>query len=247
MTDEMWRQVEEKLASGWSPDQIAGRFRRECKVMVGRERIYQYIRADRKAGGCLYKHLRRRGKKPNWRGGRHAGRGVIPGRVDISERPAIVDDKSRVGDWEVDTVVGAGQSGALASAVERSSKLTRLARVERRTARETEAALERRLKPDSALVLTITADNGKEFAGHRRLSRALDADFYFARPYHAWERGLNEHTNGLVRQYFPKGTDFRLVTDRQVQEVEDRLNGRPRKVLGYRTPEEVFTDAQAPP
>ena len=247
MTDEMWRQVEEKLAAGWSPDQIAGRFRRECKVMVGRERIYQYIRADRKAGGCLYKHLRRRGKKPNWRGGRHAGRGVIPGRVDISERPAIVDDKSRVGDWEVDTVVGAGQSGALASAVERSSKLTRLARVERRTARETEAALERRLKPDSALVLTITADNGKEFAGHRRLSRALDADFYFARPYHAWERGLNEHTNGLVRQYFPKGTDFRLVTDRQVQEVEDRLNGRPRKVLGYRTPEEVFTDAQAPP
>ena len=152
-----------------------------------------------------YKHLRRRGKKPNWRGDRHAGRGVIPGRVDgggspaVSERPAIVDDKSRVGDWEVDTVVGAGQSGALASAVERSSKLTRLARVERRTARETGAALERRLKPDSALVLTITADNGgktrrgKEFAGHRRLSRALDADFYFARPYHAWERGLNEH------------------------------------------------------
>lgn len=247
MTADLWCEVVELLEAGWSPDQIAGRYRRDERVMAGREWIYRYIRADRKAGGSLYKHLRRRGKKPNWRGGRHAGRGSIPGRVDISERPAVVEEKSRVGDWEVDTIVGARHSGALASAVDRASKMTRLGRVDRKTAEEVEAALERRLEQDRDKVLTITADNGKEFAGHSRLSKALDAAFYFARPYHSWERGLNEHTNGLVRQYFPKGTDFRAVTDAEVQVVEDLLNARPRKALGYRTPLEVFRDAQAPP
>ena len=125
--------------------------------------------------------------------------------------------------------------------------MTRLARVDRKTAEEVGAALIRRLEGDRHLVHTITADNGKEFAGHSSLSKALDAKFYFARPYHSWERGLNEHTNGLVRQYLPKGTDFRSVTDAEVQAVEDLLNSRPRKALGFRTPEEVFRDAQAPP
>ncbi len=187
------------------------------------------------------------GRKPNWRGGRHAGRGRIPGRVDISERPAIVEQKLRIGDWEVDTIVGAGQSGAVVSAVDRASKMTRLVRLDRKTAEDVGAALRRRLEADRHLVHTITADNGKEFAGHSSLSKALDAKFYFARPYHSWERGLNEHTNGLVRQYLPKGTDFRSVTDAEVQAVEDLLNARPRKALGFRTPEEVFRDAQAPP
>ena len=153
----------------------------------------------------------------------------------------------RIGDWEADTIVGAGQSGAVASVVDRASKMTRLARVDRKTAEEVGAALIRRLEGDRHLVHTITADNGKEFAGHSSLSKALDAKFYFARPYHSWERGLNEHTNGLVRQYLPKGTDFRSVTDAEVQAVEDLLNSRPRKALGFRTPEEVFRDAQAPP
>ena len=247
MTPALWQLVEEKLAAGWSPEQISGRLLLEGQVMVGRMRIYEYVRTDRKAGGSLYKLLRRRGKKPNWRGGRHAGRGRIPGRVDISERPAIVEQKSRIGDWEADTIVGAGQSGAVASVVDRASKMTRLARVDRKTAEEVGAALIRRLEGDRHLVHTITADNGKEFADHSSLSKALDAKFYFARPYHSWERGLNEHTNGLVRQYLPKGTDFRSVTDAEVQAVEDLLNSRPRKALGFRTPEEVFRDAQAPP
>ena len=155
--------------------------------------------------------------------------------------------KLRVGDWEADTIVGAGQSGAVASVVDRVSKLTRLARVDRKTSEDVGSGIQRRLEADRHLVHTITADNGKEFAGHISLSKALDAKFYFARPYHSWERGLNEHTNGLVRQYFPKGTDFRSVTDAEVQAVEDLLNTRPRKALGFRTPEEVFTHAQAPP
>ena len=148
MTPALWQLVEEKLAAGWSPEQISGRLLLEGQVMVGRMRIYEYVRTDRKAGGSLYKLLRRRGKKPNWRGGRHAGRGRIPGRVDISERPAIVEQKSRIGDWEADTIVGAGQSGAVASVVDRASKMTRLARVDRKTAEEVGAALIRRLEGD---------------------------------------------------------------------------------------------------
>ncbi len=228
MTPDLWCQVGECLAQGWSPEQIAGR-----------ERIHQCIGADRENGGSLCKHLRRRGKKPNWRGGRNTG------RVGIGERPAIVDEKSRVGDWELDTIIGARHRGALVSAVDRASKMTRLARVDRKTAGEVGAALKRRLMPDP--VLTLTADNGKELAGHATLSEALDAAFCFTRPCHSWERGRNERSNGLVRQHFPKAADFRAVSNAEVQADEDRLNRRPRKVLGCKTPLEVFGDARAPP
>ncbi len=217
------------------------RGRRETGVPVAT------IRADRRAGGTLYRHLRRRGKKPNWRGGRHAGRGHIPGRVDIGERPWVVEEKSRIGDWELDTIIGARHWGALVSSVDRGSKFTFLERVEVKTAAAVTTALTRRMEPIRDRVHTLTADNGKEFAGHRAISDSLGAGFYFATPYHSWERGLNEHTNGLVRQYFPKGTDFRQVTEAQVRAVEDRLNHRPRKVLGYRTPAEVFAGALVPP
>ncbi len=206
-----------------------------------------HARPCRSEGGrrALPVPLRRRGKKPNWKGGRHAGRGHIPDRVDISERSAIVEAKERTGDWEVDTIVGKGHSGALVSLVERASKYTLLQRVERRTADAVGAAL-LLLLPLQALVHTITADNGKEFAGHAWVAQALGAGFFFATPYHAWERGLNEHVNGLVREYFPKGTDFRTVPDAQVKAVQDRLNARPRKALGYRTPAEAFHKAQPP-
>lgn len=247
MTVERWGVVEARLREGWSPEQISGRYRHLGEVMAGREWIYWYIRADRRAGGTLYRCLRRRGKKANWRGGRHGGRGHIPGRVDIAERPAVVEEKGRIGDWELDTILGARHRGALVSSVERGSKYTILESIEARTAARVSEVLTRRLGVFCEQVHTLTADNGKEFAGHQAVARALQADFYFATPYHSWERGLNEHTNGLVRQYFPKGTDFREVSPAQVQAVEDRLNHRPRKVLGYRTPAEVFAEAQAPP
>ena len=213
---------------------------------MGRQWIYEHLKADRKAGGGLFPLLRRRGKKPNWRGGRHSGRGHIPGRVDISERPAEVERKERVGDWEADTIIGKGHSGAVVSLVDRASKYTFLQRVDRRTSAAVSAAMLAMLRPSAVAVHTVTADNGKEFAGHASVAEALKAGFFFATPYHSWERGLNEHTNGLVRQYLPKGTDLRAVTDAEVKAVQDRTDARPRRVLGYRTPAEVFRRARPP-
>ena len=214
---------------------------------IGRQIIYDRIRADLKAGGDLWKSLRRRGKKPNWRGGRHAGRGHIPDRGDISERPGIVEEKTRIGDWEADTIIGKAHIGAVVSLVDRVTRYTLLARVERKTADAVGARMIGLLRSDNLVVHTFTSDNGKEFATHMRVAKALDADFFFARPYHSWERGLNEHTNGLCREYFPKGTDFRRVTDAEIRTLQDRLNARPRKVLGYRTLAEVMSGRDAKP
>ncbi len=246
-TPERWAVVEDRRQEGGSPEQIAGRYRQQGEVMAGKEWIYPQVRADRQAGGARYRCRRRRGKKPNGRGGRHAGRGHIPDRIDLAERPSVVAEKSRVGDWEREPILGARHRGARVSAVDRGSKFTVLEWVEGQTAAAVTAAFTRRLGPVRDRVHTSTADHGKEFARHREIAPKLDAGCYFATPYHSWERGRNEHTNGLVRQYFPNGTDFRQVTAAQVRAVEDRLNRRPRKVLGYRTPAEVFARGLAPP
>ncbi len=180
MTPERWEVAEEWLREGWSPEQIAGRYRQQGEVMAGKEWIYEHVRADCRAGGTLYLCLRRRGKKPNWRGGRHSGRGHIPGRVDIGERPPVVEEKSRIGDWELDTIVGARHRGALVSSVDRGSKFTFLEWVEVKTASAVTEAVTRRMGPIRDRVHTCTADNGKEFAGHRKISDVLEAGFYFA-------------------------------------------------------------------
>ena len=169
-----------------------------------------------------------------------ARRGCIPGRVDM--RPEVVEEKSRVGDWEGDTIVGSRHRGAVLSLVDRASKFTLLALLGSRTARETGRAMRKCLEPYKEFV--HTTDNGKEFAAHKAVARALGALFFFAQPYHSWERGLNEHTNGLVRQYFPKATDFRKLDPAELKRVETLLNNRPRKALGYRTPAEVFNQSR---
>ena len=244
MTEALWETVEYLLVEKrWSPEQIAGRLRLDAVVSVSVKWIYKHIWDDRKAGGNLYRYLRRRGKKPNRRGRDGAGRGVIPGRVDISERPREAEGKTRVGDWEADTIIGARNRGALVSVVDRKSKFTFLTKVGAKTQQEVGNAVVGALGAVKELVHTITADNGKEFAGHAAVSEELEAGFYFATPYHSWERGLNEHTNGLVREFFPKGQDLRGVDPREVRRVQDMLNTRPRKVLGYRTPAEVFAEA----
>ena len=184
--------------------------------------------------------LRRRGKRYNKRAGKNAGRGLIPNRIDISERPAIVARKARLGDWEGDTVVSAGHNGGLLTLVERKSKLTKISKLRRSTARATQRATVRRLKPINNFVHTITFDNGKEFAAHQDIAHALKARIFFATPYHAWERGLNENTNGLIRDFFPKGTDFSTISNAEVTKVERLLNARPRKSLDFRSPQEVF-------
>ena len=243
LTAALWVVIEGRLRRAWSPEQIAGRLRREGVVSVSPEWIYQHIRKDRRMGGHLWRSLRRRGKRPNVTAGRDSGRGCIPNRVDIAARPARVEAKSRVGDWEADTMIGKGHSGALVTLVDRMSKLVLIQRVTHKTAAAVGDAIRTMLAPYP--VHTITADNGKECAGHAAIATALEARFFFARPYASWERGLNEHTNGLIRGYYPKGTDFRAVTSEDVQRVQDALNARPRKVLGYRTPQEVMAAADA--
>ena len=242
MQPKLIEKIEEKLKLQWSPEQIAGRLKDSYgKKFISHEMIYKYIWKNKHCGGSLYKHLRHNGKKYNKRSTNKAGRGFIPGRIDIAMRPAIVDDKSRIGDWEIDTIIGKNHKGAIVSMVERRSKLTMLAKVSRNTAYDVEKALISRLSQVQDCVYTITSDNGKEFANHITISKKLKADFYFARPYHSWERGLNEHTNGLVRQYIPKSSNFESISIEKLQEIESLLNNRPRRVLQFLTPIEVFS------
>ena len=236
---ETWEMVETHLRQEWSPEQISGWLQRQHKLRVSHERIYQYIYDDKWSGGTLYRHLRCQ-KQRRKRYGSHDRRGQLTNRRCISERPIIVQQRSRLGDWEADTIVGKGHQQAIVSLTERKSKLTLLAKVEQATAEAVEAAMTRLLEPLAQRVHTITSDNGREFARHEHIATKLRADFYFAHPYASWERGLNENTNGLVRQYFPKGTDFTSITAEAVEEVMQRLNQRPRKALGFITPHQVF-------
>ncbi len=246
LTEERRERVVAKLAEGWSPERIPGRLRLEDPEMVGRRRIYDLVRADRRDGGTLWTHPPRRGKKPDRQGGRHAGRGHIPGRRDIPERPETVGEKARTADWEADTVIGGGNGGAVVSPVDRASEFTPVRRVGGKKAKKVRRAMVRMLRSTGIPVHTVTADNGREFAEHAKVAKALGADFFLPTPHHSWERGLNGHTNGLPRQYLPKGTDPRQVTDARVREVQDILNARPRKAPGYLTPAEAIGLAQPP-
>lgn len=241
MSEDTISVIEKKLRLQWSPEQIAGWLKKQGhSAAVSHESIYKYVWSDKRKGGSLYKELRHSGKKYNKRSKGTAGRGCIPNRVDIDDRPREVDDKIRLGDWELDTIIGTAQSGAIVSMVERRSKLTKLVKISRKTAAEVEKALLERLIPIKDFVLTLTSDNGKEFANHVGVKAALDSGFYFAKPYHSWERGLNEHTNGLVRQYYPKSKSFNEISSDELMKTEILLNNRPRKVLEFATPIEVF-------
>ena len=236
---ETWQQVEQLLRQQWSPEQIAGRLKLERLPSVSHERIYLYVYADKRRGGNLHRQLRSQ-KKQRKRYGGYIRRGQIPNRTSIEQRPAIVASKRRIGDWEADTIIGGRHQGGLLSLVERKSKLTRLHKLETKAAAEMKDASIALLRPLMERVHTITVDNGKEFCQHEQITAALQAPIYFAHPYASWERGLNENTNGLVRQYFPKKSDFAKITNAEVKRVTELLNNRPRKTLGYRTPNEVF-------
>jgi IS30 family transposase len=239
LTEDMQDTIREKLLEDWSPEQLSGRLKLEGKS-ISHETIYQFVWRDKHAGGKLYKHLRHRGKRYNKRSSGKAGRGCIPDRVDITARPSIVETKSRIGDWEGDTIIGAKHNGAIVSYVDRHSKFTLLKKIGRKMADLVTQATIDKMADLPHPVRTITYDNGKEFAAHKNIARALNTNCFFATPYHSWERGLNEHTNGLVRQYLPKSTEFTGVSDDEIQAIENRLNNRPRKVLQYKTPFEVF-------
>ncbi len=237
---ETWRVVEARLRDEqWSPEQISGWLRRHRQPSVSHQRIYQYIYRDKRAGGTLDTHLRcqKQRRKPY---GSYNRRGRLPNCRSIETRPKIVDAKRRIGDWEADTIIGQNHQGAIVTSTERKSKLLLMQRVADKTAAGVAHAMTTLLGEVADQVHTITSDNGREFANHQLMAEKLSADFYFAHPYSSWERGLNENTNGLVRQYFPKQCDLTKITDEEVRQVQQRLNSRPRKTLGYQTPHQVF-------
>ncbi|NOT97298.1 MAG: IS30 family transposase [Nitrospira sp.] len=241
LTSRVRRAIARKLrAERWSQEQINFWLRAERCLYVSHEWIYQMIWTNKRTGGDLWRFLRRRGRCYNRRGAHTAGRGVIPYRIDIAERSAIVAAKSRPGDWERDTIVSARHQGGLLTHVERRSLFTTISKLSRPTAQATHRVTVHRLTRLSNHVHTITYDNGKEFAGHRKTAQCLQAHVFFATPYHAWESGVNENTNRLIRDFFPKGTDFTRTHPATVARMERLLNRRPRKSLGFQTPNEVF-------
>lgn len=228
------------LKQDFSPEQIVGRAAIEGKEVVSHERIYQYIWKDKRAGGKLYKHLRNKGKKYRKRIHSKDNRGIIINRIDISKRPKVVDNKERIGDLEIDLVIGKDHKGALLTINDRATGLLFMGKIDSKESKAVTDKTIELLEEWKPLLHTITSDNGKEFANHREISEKLDIDYYFAKPYHSWERGANENLNGLVRQYFPKKTNFEAITQEQINKVVNILNNRPRKRFDYKTPNEVF-------
>lgn len=234
---ETWSLVEKELREDWSPEQVSGRLKRS-NIFVSHERIYQYVYADKRAGGALWIHLRHPKKYRKRAGGRDR-RGKIPNRRSIEERPAIVDKRSRIGDWEADLIVAKNHKGVALTLTERKSRFTLLRTFPSKHATPIAQGIKELLKWDARLK-TITFDNGKEFAGHEEVASALEADCYFAHPYASWERGTNENTNGLIRQYLPKARNLKEVSMEEEVMIMDKLNLRPRKCLDFKTPYEVF-------
>jgi IS30 family transposase len=236
MTPSMIELINHYIRLDFSPEQVSGYLFREHSLQISHETIYKHIYADKKAGGTLYRHLRGANKRYRKRYGSQARHRRITNQISIDLRPGIVDTRSRIGDWELDTITGKNGKGHLITVVERKSKLTLISRVPNKQSDQVAKAVIRLLRPYKDDVLTITTDNGLEFARHATIAKRLRADVYFAHPYHAWERGLNENTNGLLRQYFPRNMDFRTIDDKSIDHAMNRLNNRPRKTIGFETP-----------
>jgi len=249
-TARQWMLVEDLLTEGWSPEQISGRLRLEGRLRISYETIYKYVWADKHAGGSLHLCLRQRTKKHRKRYATKERRGRLAGKRHITERPRVVEERRQVGHWEVDTVHGSGRD-SIATLVERVSGYSLIGKLPNVTA----TGLNRRMlkllrRPKRKLRLifkTFTADNGTEFQSHLEIERKTGIRFNFATPYHSWERGTNENTNGLIRQYLPKRTSMAGLTQTECNAIAQRLNGRPRKRLGYATPTEILAGLSRKP
>ena len=243
LTDKMKQYINEKLINEqWSPEQISGRSKLEGEYMVSHEAIYLYIYDDKRQGGDLYTHLRRGHRKRQKRKNSNTKRGIIKDRVSIDKRPEEVNTQKRYGDWEGDTIIGKNHKGALITLNERKSLYVKIGKLNNREAPLTADKTIDMLTPFKSFCHTITFDNGKEFAEHKKIASELESDVYFAHPYSSFERGCNENINGLIRQYFPKGIAFDQFDEKDVKIVEDRINNRPRKKLGFYSPKEIFTN-----
>ena len=239
ITPEVKQYIIDNLKVKWSPEQIAGRLMKEKKAKISTKLIYNYIRNDKLNGGKLYKLLPHKGKKYKYSGTKKS---IIQNRMDISQRPKIVETKSRIGDWEGDTVIGVknGSKHCLGTFVDRKSKFTIMLHLKDKTAAGLQEALENYFMNCTLPFETITFDNGTEFAYHQEITANINCPIYFARPYKSCDRGLNEHTNGQIRKFFPKKTDFSTIDTAEIIKVQNLLNDRPRKSLDFLTPNEVM-------
>lgn len=246
LNPELCEQIECLIKQRLSPEQVSGYLREHHKISLSHETIYRYIYSDRERHKSLRPYLRQ-GKKIRRKSyGSGARASKIPNRVSITERANIVERKTRIGDWECDTVIGLDRRSVLVTVVDRTTLYTCCSRVFSRSAEVVSQAIIRMLTPHKDKVRTLTFDNGSEFVRHEKIARALQAKTYFAHPYASWERGINENTNGLLRQYFPKKTDFRKVSWHQIKKAVDSLNNRPRKTRGYKTPNQLFNNVFVP-
>lgn len=235
-TLEIKARTEQLLKQDYSPEQIVGYCKKNNLPCVSEERIYQHIWEDKKRKGKLHEHLRRQGRKYRRRGSSKDSRGIIEGRIGIDKRPKIVEERQRFGDLEVDLIIGEHHQNAIVTINDRASGVLKMKKVETKQAEFVTKAINELLEEWIPYLHTITSDNGKEFAKHKQISEFLNIDYYFAHPYHSWERGSNENLNGLIRQYFKKGTSFEKITQERIEEVENILNSRPRKRFNYENP-----------
>jgi transposase, IS30 family len=236
-------QVEALLCRQWSPEQVAGHLTRLGHLLISHETIYRHIWKDKRAGGLLYTHLRGARKRRRKRYGAYDSRGKLAGKRPISERPASVETRRQLGHWEIDTVMGTGSKDCIVTLVERKTGLLLIGKLEDRTTASLNRRVIRLISRHQGAFETITSDNGTEFHHYERIEARTKALFYFARPYHSWERGSNENANGLIRQYLPKGTSMAGLSQQQCDSIAQKLNRRPRKRHGFRTPLECYYES----
>ena len=238
-----WKRVEELLKEKWSPEQVSGHLALTGELLISHETIYRHVWRDRKKGGRLHQHLRCAQKQCRKRYGRHDSRGRLAGKRMIGERPASVEKRRRIGHWEIDTVMGQSlgeSSDCILTLVERKTGYVLIGKLAARTAEQASGATIKLLKRHPGRCQTITSDNGTEFHRYADIEAASGLKFYFATPHHSWERGTNENTNGLIRQYLPKGVSMTGLTQKECDAIADKLNNRPRKRHGYKTPNQCF-------
>jgi len=232
--------VERYLREDWSPEQICGYLANEGSLCISHETIYHHVWRNKKSGGGLYRHLRGAQKRRRKRYRSYDSRGRLAGKKDISERPASIEGRTEIGHWEVDTVMGSGDKHCVFTMVERKTGLVAIGKLKNRTKEEVRKRVVGLIRAQMNPVHSMTADNGTEFHGYRRIEKLTGVVFYFAKPYHSWERGTNENTNGLIRQYLPKRKSMAQITQRDCNRIAAKLNARPRKRLHFRTPRERY-------
>ncbi len=240
LTPEIRQEIYRGIIEDWSPEQIAGRAAKEGKPMVSHETIYKLIYKDRRNGGQLFTHLRHRHRTRRKRRNLYDNRGIIQNRIFLDRRPVAANNKSRIGHFEGDTIVGKDHKGAIVTLTEMKTKYQFMFKVRERSADEVQYAIEMLLGNHFSWIKTLTVDNGKEFACHEKIASDLSLKVFFCDPYSPWQRGLNENQNGLIRQYIPKSTSFENLMTHDIDVIAARLNNRPRKTLGFETPKEAL-------